>query len=119
MNPQSFRLRRWVRAGPCESGSDGVANGNQRRNGSHHHDELGDSAFVVVPKQVNALDLSLANTAREAEYLAVTFPNLPLISELGNEYVTDHLQQRADALAAFVWRKHAGLRNCTSGASAA
>lgn len=91
MNPQSFRLRRWVRVGPCESGSDGVANGNQRRNGSHHHDELGDSAFVVVPKQVNPLDLSLANTAREAEYLAVAFPNLPLISELGDEYLTDHL----------------------------
>ncbi len=36
-------------------------------------------AFVVVPKQVNPLDLSLANTAGEAQYLAVAFPNLPLV----------------------------------------
>ena len=85
-----FELCRRFRRRSLEPDFNDFAKGNQPRNGPHHHHELGYSAMRVVSEQVNALDLSPANATCEAEHLAVALPNLPLISELGDEYLTNH-----------------------------
>ena len=51
---------------------------------------FGHLPVLVVPKQVDTLDLSLADAAAEAEHLAVAFPHLPPIGKLRGQHVPDH-----------------------------